>query len=63
MTDHQKFEALLDEIGLSRIELAKELDMSYTSVTNQLAPAKKLPRWAIAMLCVHERWEKRKEKD
>lgn len=55
MNDHQKFEALLDEIGLSRVELAKELDMSYTSVTNQLAPAKKLPRWAKAMLCVYEK--------
>jgi hypothetical protein len=63
MNDHQKFEALLDELVLSRIELAKELGMSYTSVTNQLAPAKQLPRWAVAMLCVQERWQKRKEKD
>ena len=61
MTDHQKFEALLKDIGLSRKKLAKEIGMSYTSVTNQLAPAKKLPRWAKAMLYVNHRYQEKKE--
>lgn len=61
MTDHQKFEALLNELGLSRRELAQELDIKYTSITNQLAPAKDLPKWAKSMLLVQERRE-RKEK-
>lgn len=63
MTDHQKFKALLDELGLSYRQLAEEIGMKYTSVTNQLAPAKELPKWAKSMLVVWERWEKRKEKD
>lgn len=63
MTDHQKFKALLDEIGLSREEFAELMDMKFTSVTNQLAPAKELPKWAKSVLIFHERWQKRKEKD
>lgn len=60
MKDHQKFKALLDELGLSYRELAEEIGMKYTSVTNQLAPAKELPKWAKTMLVVWDRWEKRK---
>ena len=55
MTDHEKFKALLDKVGLSYRELAFLLDMEYTSVTNQLAPAKELPRWAKSMLVLAER--------
>lgn len=61
ITDHHRFEALLDDLGLSRRELAQELDIKYTSITNQLAPAKELPKWAKSMLLVQDRW-KRKEK-
>jgi hypothetical protein len=58
MTEHEKFKALLDEVGLSYRELAFLLGMEYTSVTNQLAPAKELPRWAKSMLIVSERLNK-----
>lgn len=50
MNDHQQFQALLDKLGLSRRNLAKELGLTYESVRNQLAPAKTLPKWAKAML-------------
>lgn len=55
MNNHQQFQALLNELGLSRRELAKELGLTYESVRNQLAPAKTLPKWAKAMLLVKER--------
>lgn len=54
MTDHEKFKALLDKLGLSYKDLADKLGMKYTSVINQLAPAKKLPRWAKSMLIVSD---------
>jgi len=63
MSDHKKFEALLNEVGLSREELADLIDLKYTSVTNQLAPAKDLPRWAKAMLIVQERWQNKNDPD
>lgn len=63
MNEHQKFKSLLDEAGISREEFADLMDMKFTSVTNQLAPAKELPKWAKSVLIFHERWEKRKEKD
>ena len=52
MTDHQKFKALLDEVGLTREEFAESMDMKFTSVTNQLAPAKELPKWAKSALII-----------
>lgn len=55
MTDHQKFKALLNELGLSRRDLAQKLGIKYTSLTNQLAPAKELPKWAKSMLITYER--------
>lgn len=63
MTDHEKFKALLDSVGLDYRSLADELGFQYSSVKNQLAPAKDLPRWAKSMLVLAERWEKIKEKD
>jgi len=54
MTDHQKFKALLTKLGLSYKDLADKLGMKYTSVTNQLAPAKDLPKWAKSMLIVSD---------
>lgn len=54
MNDHKKFKALLDKLGLSYADLADKLGMKYTSVTNQLAPAKKLPKWAKSMLIVSD---------
>lgn len=63
MTDHEKFESLLNEVGISRHDLAEHLGLAYGSVQNQLAPSKKLPRWAKSMLLLGERWEKIKEKD
>ncbi len=63
MTDHEKFKALLDKVGLTYHSLAEALGFQYSSVKNQLAPAKELPRWAKSMLVLAERWEKIKEKD
>ena len=62
MNDHQKFKALLDEAGLSREDFAELMDMKFTSMTNQLAPAKDLPKWAKSVLIVHERLEEKKKK-
>ena len=61
MNDHQKFKDLLDEVGLSRKNFAKLMDMKFTSMTNQLAPAKHLPNWAKSVLIFHERWEEKKK--
>jgi len=52
MTDHEKFKALLDKLGLTYASLAEKLGMQYDSVKNQLAPAKELPKWAKSMLLV-----------
>jgi hypothetical protein len=40
MTDHEKFKALLDSVGLTYASLADAIGMKYDSVKNQLAPAK-----------------------
>ena len=61
MDNHQKFKALLDELGLSREDFAELMDMKFTSMTNQLAPAKDLPKWAKSVLIVHERLEENKK--
>lgn len=63
MTDHEKFKALLDSVGLTYASLADAIGMKYDSVKNRLAPAKSLPKWAISMLILSERWEKIKEND
>lgn len=54
MSDHEKFRSLLESLGLSYKELADRLGLKYTSVTNQLAPAKELPKWAKSMLIVSD---------
>ena len=61
MTDHLKFKALLHQAGLSREDFAELMDMKFTSMTNQLAPAKDLPKWAKSVLIVHERLEEKKK--
>jgi hypothetical protein len=63
MTDHEKFESLLNEAGISRHDLAEHLGLAYGSVQNQLAPSKDLPRWAKSIMLYQERCEKIKEKD
>jgi hypothetical protein len=63
MTDHEKFKALLDSVGLTYASLADAIGMKYDSVKNQLAPAKDFPRWAKSMLVLAEGLEKIKEKD
>jgi len=50
MTDHEKFKALLDSVGLNYAGLAKELGFTYDSTKSMLAPAKELPKWALSML-------------
>ena len=54
MTDHQRFTALLDRLGLSYRDLGDRLGMKYTSIKNQLAPGKVLPRWAVGMLITQD---------
>ena len=54
-TDHQKFKALLDEVGLTREEFSELMGMKFTSMTNQLAPAKELPKWAKSALIIVDR--------
>ena len=58
MNDHQKFKALLDKAGLTRQEFSKLMGMKFTSITNQLAPAKELPKWAQSALIISERLAK-----
>jgi hypothetical protein len=53
MTDHEKFNELVEQLG-GRKKLAAFLGMAESSVKNQLAPAKELPRWARSMLYVQE---------
>ena len=61
MTDHLKFKALLHQAGLSREDFAELMDMKFTSMTNQLAPSKHLPKWAKSVLIFHERLEEKKK--
>ncbi|HAH35131.1 MAG TPA: hypothetical protein DCL81_00815 [Algoriphagus sp.] len=63
MTDHEKFKALLDSVGLTYASLAEKMGFTYNSIKSMLAPAKELPKWAKSMLILSERWEKIKEKD
>jgi hypothetical protein len=56
MTEHEKFKALTNRLGLSYQDIADKLDLKYDSVKNQLAPAKPLPRWAKAMIVVEENY-------
>jgi transcriptional regulator with XRE-family HTH domain len=63
MTDHEKFKALLEKLGLSYRDLAELLRMKYDSVKNQLAPAKNLPKWAVSMLITFERLQGNPKKD
>ena len=62
MDNHLKFKALLNEAELSREDFANEMGIKFTSMTNQLAPAKDLPKWAKSVLIVHERLEEKKKK-
>jgi hypothetical protein len=59
MTDHEKFKAMLDLVGLTYASLAEAIGMKYHSVKNQLAPAKSLPKWAVSMLLVYDKLQKK----
>jgi hypothetical protein len=59
MTEHEKFKALLDLVGLTYHSLADALGFQYNSVKNQLAPAKDLPKWAVSMLVVYDKLTKK----
>lgn len=59
MTEHKKFKALLDSVGLTYALLAEAIGMKYDSVKNQLAPAKPLPKWAKSMILLSERIKKK----
>lgn len=63
MTDHEKFKALLESVGLNYHSFAEEMGFTYDSTKSMLAPSKPLPRWAKSMLILSERWKKIKEKD
>lgn len=51
----KEFNELLKELGISRKDLAKVLGMEYTSVTNQLAKSKPMPKWAKSMLLTYKK--------
>ncbi|WP_114752279.1 hypothetical protein [Pleomorphovibrio marinus] len=61
MTDHEKFKALLQSVGLSYKQLAKELGLTHDSVKSLVAPAKELPKWAKSMLLVADRLKLKKQ--
>ena len=63
MNDHQKFKDLLNKVGLSREEFSELMGMKFTSMTNQLAPAKDLPKWAKSVLIFEQRLQQTKEKE
>jgi len=48
------FDKMLKALDLDYKKLSVILGMKYTSVTNQCAPAKELPKWAKTMLWVYE---------
>lgn len=55
MTDHEKFKALLDSVGLTYKDLAIEMGLTYDSLKSMVAPGKKLPKWAKSMLLISEK--------
>lgn len=58
LNEQDKFKILLLELGLSKKDLARELDLQESSVISQLNSKAKLPRWAKAMLLVRKLIEK-----
>lgn len=58
--EHEEFKALLEEAGLTREEFANELGMKFSSITNQLAPSKELPKWAKSVLIIVRKLEIKK---
>ena len=56
MTEHEKFNALLSQIG-DRKDLAEYLGMSIGNMHNMLKPSRELPTWAKSMLYVQEGWQ------
>lgn len=58
--EHKEFKALLEEAGLTREEFANELGMKFSSMTNQLAPSKELPKWAKSVLIIVRKLEIKK---
>lgn len=50
MTEHEKFREVLDKLDLSYKDLADKLGMPYNSLKSQVAPAKKLPKWAVSLV-------------
>jgi hypothetical protein len=51
---HIKFKNLMADLDMNYRDIADLLGMKYSSVKNQLAPAKELPKWAVSMLFVSE---------
>ena len=54
----KEFNDILKEIGSDRKQLAKEIGMQYTSLTNQLAKSKPLPKWAKSMVYLYKALKK-----
>ena len=59
--EHEEFKALLDKAKLSREEFSELMGMKFTSVTNQLAPSKELPKWAKSVLIIVRKLENNKD--
>ena len=57
-TKRETFKQIQKELNLSYKDIAEMLGMKYESVKNQLAPAKKLPKWAVSMVFVYNNQKK-----
>jgi hypothetical protein len=55
MTERETFKELQKEFNLSYKNIAHLLGMKYESVKNQLAPSKKLPKWAVSMVFTYNK--------
>ena len=53
-TKRETFKKIQKEFNLSYKDIAEMLGMKYESVKNQLAPSKKLPKWAVSMVFVYD---------
>ena len=56
-TERETFKKLQKEFNLSYKDIAEMLGMKYESVKNQLAPSKKLPKWAVSMVFVYSKFK------
>ena len=54
--ERAEFKKLQKEFGLNNKAIALALGLKYESVKNQLAPSKKLPKWAVSMVFIYSKF-------